>query len=1282
VTAFDRYVPADGEAFGPGGLDLLRDLRTRWRRAATRLSNVRPLAAQQDKEQALADILGLQATTDHIQVRMALDGALYGLRPAEGLEASPGRPLQERRTRAMVLLRKLGVNPDVPGAAMVFAEPAFRLAERLVGSDLSPSAGSIVADTVAAIREATFAALRDEQTGAEGDIATVFYLLLRHAMLLAYAEAAYRIQVAEGILQPGAVTEPGLVDILSAAGAPEGEPEHSLTPLRLLDATVPTVGDVPLRDFIHRLGAADHPGAAILDEMRKSLDHLAAVPADLLDGVLRETLDLASHRLDAWITSLASSRLARLRLRRPAGLRVGGYGWVENLRLAGTRTQVTSEPPGEEASEAGPLYTAADNGGYVAAPSLTQASAAAVLRSGYLAYADDSATAPFAVDLSSDRVRLAQWLLDGVRQGQPLSALLGYRFERALRENDLAKFIRPFRLVAPFGKLYETMAEKARLDEQMEALVSRQNMEMALAQSVLDALQSEIANLTSRINSKAAQRTSLQRQVASLTAQINRLQGQINDLNKERAALQKKADSMFKSGKDPDRSPLADVLADLAGVSFQIRKKKEQQDNLKTQRSRKQRQVKTLTSQINKLNKQRSTKQTQLARKENEVATLAAQHEAARSALQEQIDAVQARIDELEAAFREKFTATASLQAMEEIEVQHVVDGLSLVRKWQAGAIAFGQAGLPDPGSPEAGAVAVQLDALGAAVDAVGDLVTAEGVYQLVRGNHLRAGASLDAIARGETPPPEPEFIRTPRSIRAHTHRVAVLLSTGSEPPAAWTTDSFQRRAPAEPALNAWVARLLPDPSRVRIEATFRDPQTDEPLVANSTRMDQFFLSPLDAVYLSGTLGPGSPLETLMAYRLLRLPPAGVPAQARVAFAYERSADWPIEDVALGEFLEVARAARELITAARPLDAHDLTLPEVFTTANPDAADLKLRTDAAVNHFKNARNHLQTQLEQHETGESALDTLRAGIFRLLWLGIPEAVPQHAKGDDAEARRILLDQARTVLAEAGRRVAALESAETAVDRNAGTPAAQVEHDVKRMQIVFGADFRVLPRFQPAEPETLAATFGRSLALQGQNPLAAVEWFQQIAHVRDGAARLNTSLTYAEALSTEAGMHFSVGQLPRSEEDQWIALPHDPGRPPEAPRVSLVMQIQDGFQPTEPAAGLMIDEWVEAQPATQETTGVAFHFDAPAVQAPQSILLAVPPDERPDWDLETLEAIVLETMELARLRTVDAAALAEDPEHGHFLPAIYLAFNPGDDTVSTDMARVAATIHQPG
>lgn len=54
-----------------------------------------------------------------------------------------------------------------------------------------------------------------------------------------------------------------------------------------------------------------------------------------------------------------------------------------------------------------------------------------------------------AINLTSDRIRLALHLVDGVRGGQSLGTLLGYRFERALHEKRLDGFIPAFRKLAP-----------------------------------------------------------------------------------------------------------------------------------------------------------------------------------------------------------------------------------------------------------------------------------------------------------------------------------------------------------------------------------------------------------------------------------------------------------------------------------------------------------------------------------------------------------------------------------------------------------------------------------------------------------------------------------------------------------------------------------------------------------------------------------------------------------------------------------------------------------------
>src|SRR5262249_36810065 len=112
-------------------------------------------------------------------------------------------------------------------------------------------------------------------------------------------------------------------------------------------------------------------------------------------------------------------------------------------------------PAGEQA----PVFQSATNPGFVHTPSLTQASSVALLRSGHLAHTDTEPNSPLAIDLSSERVRLAEWLLDGVRQGQPLGALLGYRFERHLQDGKLGQFIPLFREVAPLvaKKFSQTM---------------------------------------------------------------------------------------------------------------------------------------------------------------------------------------------------------------------------------------------------------------------------------------------------------------------------------------------------------------------------------------------------------------------------------------------------------------------------------------------------------------------------------------------------------------------------------------------------------------------------------------------------------------------------------------------------------------------------------------------------------------------------------------------------------------------------------------------------------
>lgn len=166
-------------------------------------------------------------------------------------------------------------------------------------------------------------------------------------------------------------------------------------------------------------------------EFEQAAVTLASTPIAQRGYAVASTLDCASHRYDAWVSSLPTLRLAAQRAASPTGVLLGAYGWVEGLTPGG----VTTRP-----------------GGYIHAPSLTHAATAGVLRSGYLTHNRDAGgTGALALDLSSARVRLAKSLLDGVRQGQPLGALVGYLIERRLHEQRLDVYTLSLRSLAPIG---------------------------------------------------------------------------------------------------------------------------------------------------------------------------------------------------------------------------------------------------------------------------------------------------------------------------------------------------------------------------------------------------------------------------------------------------------------------------------------------------------------------------------------------------------------------------------------------------------------------------------------------------------------------------------------------------------------------------------------------------------------------------------------------------------------------------------------------------------------
>ncbi|HET7697799.1 MAG TPA: hypothetical protein VFK57_18950 [Vicinamibacterales bacterium] len=453
------------------------DQQVRWM-WNTALANVRSVMTE-PLDTALPAILGTDAVLRGLRVRTALSpepfvqGAMALTLPDLGDTKS-----QQQVTSAVLILS--GVSPDAITEHELLGTKTRSLALPLVHESdpafvrglLQPEPPAVPAESVLQVLLA-HAAEVDRHTSAS--IATLqMHGVLREAIasntvgvdgdLTTRAFDAVVAQRSGGAL--AASRETLVADAAAHVAARAGRLDTRILADRhpfpaIAPATVAQqIGGPELR--VERLTGAD--GMQLIGEffaranwsaaVRTALEDIARIESlDERRLLLCETLDCCSHRLDAWITATAARRLSDVRDGAPSGAFIGAYGWLEGIEL---RTPAAAGTVDGTAV----LHDGSD-GGYIHAPGLTHAVAAGILRSGRLTHRrGDPNSEALEIDLSSARVRDALALLDGMRRGQPLGALLGYRLERRLHERsgngvELDRFIYVLRALAPLrgGKL-------------------------------------------------------------------------------------------------------------------------------------------------------------------------------------------------------------------------------------------------------------------------------------------------------------------------------------------------------------------------------------------------------------------------------------------------------------------------------------------------------------------------------------------------------------------------------------------------------------------------------------------------------------------------------------------------------------------------------------------------------------------------------------------------------------------------------------------------------------
>jgi hypothetical protein len=424
--------------------------------------------------QTLLDIVGLHSGSVEFHQRYAESFAqLYNMLVLQ-LGPAFGTFLAEwLRTRGEAMLRALGADWEVrpPILDKFFFGKSPRLTGPLVDDvPLSETerVRAYAADGrnyIAWLATSSLEQIRVQDFGGQPAPTALLYLLARHAMMLCNWDAGIRLLEGRELVDSALVRrEPEFIHVA------DGELSESRFQ-RLYEPWPEITGDdlTTLAEYVRFpavLAEADETSE--LRAVVAALEALRDVPTARLERLLSEHVDCCGYRLDAWKTGLVHTRLQELRghVKGGGGLYLGAYGWLEDLEPKPAPEPVTSLDPELAAVFArpgdAPLAHDTANAGFIHAPSLNHAGAAAILKNAYRVNATPANPDAMAVNLSSRRVRLALDVLEGMRNGQPLAALLGYRFERGLHDAhglaEVDKFIYPLRQVFPLasGQLAST----------------------------------------------------------------------------------------------------------------------------------------------------------------------------------------------------------------------------------------------------------------------------------------------------------------------------------------------------------------------------------------------------------------------------------------------------------------------------------------------------------------------------------------------------------------------------------------------------------------------------------------------------------------------------------------------------------------------------------------------------------------------------------------------------------------------------------------------------------
>jgi hypothetical protein len=649
-----------------------------------------------------------------------------------------------------------------------------------------------------------------------------------------------------------------------------------------------------------------------------------------------------------------------------------------------------------------------------------------------------------------------------------------------------------------------------------------------------------------------------------------------------------------------------------------------------------------------------------------------------------------------------KDTLSDPAESIATVQANHVVDGLKLVAQIQKSGTGTFPFGLPpfaglNENSPQAAAINAEAARILDITDAISDLVVAEQAYQMVQGNFDKAAGVADAFSKGSYPP-EIDIVQTPRSGVTLTQKIAVQFNTDADPAVSPSSIAMTPRAKAEPGINQWLAGILPPPEKVLCQVDYTKPGAV--LASAEVSQADLGLQPIDLLYLLNLDSEqfmtelDDRISDFVRYQISEHP------QTAIKINYTRPID-PADKskVSFFELAALVKSLRQILIGSKPLDQNTFTLPGSGqqVAAVMDDVQFKNRILALRGEFGTLKTEIDSLLAAHS--DASIDILiQKASALLLKLALYEnsqtgtGFMQQAVSDDPEAEQKRLVSLREDIKTALENIlkSVTDKLVTSADLIQKADAAVINADkISLLQGAFkkllGEDALVLPHFQLPEEEGNAFenSFTNSNQLLAfttthENRFFPVDdWLAGVSRVREKVWQWENLTLLSAAFKPGNAIELTPLQFPFRENDRWAAMKFR-NEKDEADTFAIdsdtllyTTHFAQPFDKTKTQCGIVFDEWTEVIPSKEQNTGIAFHYDQPNSEPPQTMLLVTPPDFSGNWQWDNLVAALEETLEMAKKRAVEPAML-EKTKYAQFLPTTMMAVTLHWITVSTNLA----------